>query len=79
MVEVRGWSCLEWLTGTGWKVDLDGSVGGTRGVARKVVGGTVLAVSAEGATVDDLAWNLVEAAATELELAADAQNVTVAA
>jgi hypothetical protein len=65
--------------GTGWKVDLDGSAGRLRGVARKVVGGTVLGVSAEGATVDDLAWRLVEAAATELESAADAQSAAVAA
>jgi hypothetical protein len=79
MIEVQSGSCLEWLTATGWKVELDGSAERVRGSARKVLDAIVLEVSAEAETVRELAWSLVELAADALEACGGSQDTVAAA
>jgi hypothetical protein len=74
-----GWSVTEWLTMTGWKVEMSGTRGEVRGAATREVGGDTLRVSGQGTTCEELAWSLIEQAATELERQQDRQNGAVAA
>ena len=67
MVGGSGWSVLEWLTMTGWKLELSGEPGAVVGAASKDVVGERLDVVGEGQTIEELAWVLLEHAATALE------------
>ena len=78
MFGVSGWSAMEWLTMTGWTVELGGGVGTLYGTATREVYGDTLQITGEGATQDGVAWALVDRAETELERWEDSQRMVVA-
>jgi len=78
VVGATGWSVLEWLTMTGWKVELGGEPGAVFGAARKPWRGELLEVRGKGETVEAVGWALVDRAATALERRDD-QSVAAAA
>jgi hypothetical protein len=74
-----GWSKMEWLTMTGWTVELSGVSGHVCGVATREMDGVILELSGEAANCEELAWLLIELAAGELERCQDPQKAAVAA
>jgi len=79
VLSLDGWSVTEWLTMTGWKVEMGGDRGDVRGAATREISGETVRVDGRGATCEELAWSLIEQAATELERRQDRQNGAVAA
>jgi hypothetical protein len=79
VLSLDGWTVTEWLTMTGWTVELSGDPGNVRGAATREVSGETVRVDGRGATCEELAWSLIEQAATELERRQDRQNGAVAA
>ena len=70
---------LEWLTDTGWHLELAGASNALVGRARKEVDGKMLEVSADASTLDELTWKLLACAAEALEALGDRQAADVAA
>ena len=79
VLSLDGWSVTEWLTMNGWKVEMSGDRGDVRGAATREVSGDTVRVEGRGTTCEELAWSLIEQAATELERRQDPQNGAVAA
>jgi hypothetical protein len=70
---------MEWLTMTGWSVEVSGGDDSLRGTATREVYGEQLVVDGEGSTRDMVAWTLVDRAEAELERWESRQRVAVAA
>jgi hypothetical protein len=64
---VSGWSAMEWLTMTGWSVELMEGQGTLHGTATRDLYGEILEVGGEGPTSEDVAWVLIDRATSELE------------
>ena len=64
---VSGWSAMEWLTMTGWTVELTEGKGAMEGTAKRDLYGDVLEVGGVGSTSEDVAWALIDRAKSELE------------
>ena len=79
MFSLDGWSKMEWLTMTGWTVELSGVSGHIRGLATRELDGVIIEISGEAANCEELAWSLIELAAGELERRQDSQKAAVAA
>lgn len=79
MFSVSGWSAMEWLTMTGWTVEMCGEDDDLRGTATRQVYGETLTVNGTGSTREDVAWVLIDRASDELELWEGRQRVAAAA
>jgi len=79
VIGIDRYDTIEWLTSTGWELELAGTSLQISGSARKNVGGRLLEVSADASTLDDLTWKLLALAAEALEDLESRQAAAVAA
>ena len=79
MIGIDRCDTVEWLTSTGWQLELAGASHHLTGRARKDVGGHMLEVSTDAATLDELTWTLLALAADALEELERRQAAAVAA
>lgn len=79
MIGIDRCQTLEWLTDTGWHIELAGAPNALVGRARKEVDGRLIEVSADASTLDELTWKLLASAAEVLEALDDRQAADVAA
>jgi hypothetical protein len=78
VTSVSDWSVMEWLTITGWTVEVkDGRT--VSGTATREIYGETLQVTAEGDSAQSVASVLVDRAATEIERWETRQKLLVAA
>jgi len=79
VIGIDRYDTIEWLTSTGWELELGATSLRISGTARKNVGGRLLEVRADASTLDDLTWKLLALAAEALEDLESRQAAAVAA
>jgi hypothetical protein len=78
MVSETSLGAMEWLALFGWRVEFEFALGVFRGSASRRINGETVRVSGDAEGYDELAWVLVERAASEAERRAEVQGVAAA-